>query len=37
VIVDGRILKRHGKLTAIDATQVAAEAAAAAYAIRKRV
>jgi cytosine/adenosine deaminase-related metal-dependent hydrolase len=30
VIVDGRILKRHGKLTAIDAAQVAAEASAAA-------
>jgi 5-methylthioadenosine/S-adenosylhomocysteine deaminase len=36
VIVDGRILKRHGKLTAINATQVAAEATAAALAIRKR-
>ena len=36
VIVDGRILKRHGKLTAIDATQVAAEATAAALAIQKR-
>ena len=28
VIVDGRILKRHGKLTAIDITRVAAEATA---------
>jgi 5-methylthioadenosine/S-adenosylhomocysteine deaminase len=36
VIVDGRILKRHGKLTAIDALQVAAEATAAAQAIRRR-
>jgi cytosine/adenosine deaminase-related metal-dependent hydrolase len=36
VVVDGRILKRHGKLTAINATQVAAEATAAAMAIRKR-
>lgn len=37
VVVDGRILKRHGKLTAIDAAQVAAEATATADAIRRRV
>jgi 5-methylthioadenosine/S-adenosylhomocysteine deaminase len=36
VIVDGRILKRHGKMTAINLAQVAAEATAAAYAIRNR-
>jgi cytosine/adenosine deaminase-related metal-dependent hydrolase len=36
VIVDGRILKRHGKLTAIDVTRVAAEATAASRAIRLR-
>ncbi len=36
VIVDGRILKRHGKLTAIDEARVAAEAAAASRAIRSR-
>ena len=36
VIVDGRILKRHGKLTAIDITRVAAEATAASRGIRQR-
>jgi 5-methylthioadenosine/S-adenosylhomocysteine deaminase len=36
VIVDGRILKRHGRLTAIDTARVAAEAAAASRAIRNR-
>jgi 5-methylthioadenosine/S-adenosylhomocysteine deaminase len=36
VIVDGRILKRHGKLTAIDEARVAAEATAASRAIRRR-
>jgi 5-methylthioadenosine/S-adenosylhomocysteine deaminase len=36
VIVDGRILKRHGKLTAIDEARVAAEAAATSRAIRLR-
>jgi len=36
VIVDGRILKRHGRLTAIDASQVVAEATAAARAVRAR-
>jgi cytosine/adenosine deaminase-related metal-dependent hydrolase len=36
VIVDGRILKRHGKLTAIDERRVAAEATAASRAIRLR-
>jgi cytosine/adenosine deaminase-related metal-dependent hydrolase len=36
VVVDGRILKRHGKLTAIDSAQVVAEATAAASAIRRR-
>jgi cytosine/adenosine deaminase-related metal-dependent hydrolase len=36
VIVDGRILKRHGKFTAIDASQVVAEATAAALAVRAR-
>jgi 5-methylthioadenosine/S-adenosylhomocysteine deaminase len=36
VIVDGRILKRHGRLTAIDAPRIAAEASAAARAIRNR-
>jgi cytosine/adenosine deaminase-related metal-dependent hydrolase len=36
VIVDGRILKRHGRLTAINELQVAAEATAASRAIRLR-
>ena len=36
VIVDGRILKRHGRLTAVDTARVAAEAAAASRAIRAR-
>ena len=36
VVVDGRILKRHGKLTALDVEAVAAEAAAANAALRKR-
>jgi cytosine/adenosine deaminase-related metal-dependent hydrolase len=36
VVVDGRILKRHGKLTAIDARRVVNEAAAARAALLKR-
>ncbi len=37
VVVDGRILKRHGKLTALDVRKaIAAEAAAANAALRKR-
>lgn len=36
VVVDGRILKRHGKLTALDVEAIAAEAAAANAALRKR-
>jgi cytosine/adenosine deaminase-related metal-dependent hydrolase len=36
VMVDGRILKRGGKLTAMNAVQVAEEAAAANAALRKR-
>jgi 5-methylthioadenosine/S-adenosylhomocysteine deaminase len=36
VVVDGRILKRHGKLTALDKRQVISEASAALTAIRKR-
>ena len=36
VIVDGRILKRHGKMTALDINRVAAEASAASRAIRSR-
>ena len=36
VMVDGRILKRGGKLTAVNTGQVAAEAAAANAALRKR-
>jgi len=36
VMVDGRILKRGGRLTAIDTAQVAAEARAALAALRKR-
>jgi hypothetical protein len=35
-VVDGRILKRHGKLTAIDARSVVREAAAARAALLKR-
>jgi cytosine/adenosine deaminase-related metal-dependent hydrolase len=36
VVVDGRILKRHGKLTALDVRRVVAEAAAARTALLKR-
>jgi len=36
VMVDGRILKRGGKLTAMNAAQIASEAAAANAALRKR-
>ncbi|HEX3505826.1 MAG TPA: amidohydrolase family protein [Xanthobacteraceae bacterium] len=36
VMVDGRILKRHGKLTALDADAIVADAAAANAALRKR-
>jgi cytosine/adenosine deaminase-related metal-dependent hydrolase len=36
VMVDGRILKRNGKLTALNATQIAKEAAEANVAVRKR-
>jgi cytosine/adenosine deaminase-related metal-dependent hydrolase len=36
VMVDGRILKRGGKLTAIDTGQMASEARAALAALRKR-
>jgi 5-methylthioadenosine/S-adenosylhomocysteine deaminase len=36
VVVDGRILKRGGKLTALDGAQVVREAAAANLAVRKR-
>jgi 5-methylthioadenosine/S-adenosylhomocysteine deaminase len=36
VVVDGRILKRHGKLTALDIEGIAADAAAANAALRKR-
>ena len=36
VVVDGRILKRGGKLTAVNTLQVAAEAAAANATLRKR-
>ena len=36
VIVDGRILKRAGKLTAMNPVQIATEAAAANLALRKR-
>jgi hypothetical protein len=35
-MVDGRTLKRGGKLTALNATQIAEEAAAANAALRKR-
>jgi cytosine/adenosine deaminase-related metal-dependent hydrolase len=36
VIVDGRILKRGGKLTSIDTDQVLTDAAASLEAVRKR-
>jgi 5-methylthioadenosine/S-adenosylhomocysteine deaminase len=36
VIIDGRILKRAGKLTAMKPVQIATEAAAANLALRKR-
>jgi cytosine/adenosine deaminase-related metal-dependent hydrolase len=36
VVVDGRILKRHGKLTALDVDGIVADAAAANAALRKR-
>jgi len=36
VMVDGRILKRGGKLTAMNAAQIVKEAAAANAALRKR-
>ena len=36
VMVDGRILKRAGKLTAMNAAQIAVEAAAANLALRRR-
>jgi 5-methylthioadenosine/S-adenosylhomocysteine deaminase len=36
VMVDGRILKRNGKLTALNATQIAKDAAEANAAVRKR-
>jgi cytosine/adenosine deaminase-related metal-dependent hydrolase len=36
VIVDGRVLKRHGKLTAIDTRRVTSEASAALAGIKKR-
>jgi 5-methylthioadenosine/S-adenosylhomocysteine deaminase len=36
VVVDGRILKRSGKLTAINPAQVASEAGAALAALKKR-
>jgi 5-methylthioadenosine/S-adenosylhomocysteine deaminase len=36
VMVDGRILKRNGKLTAMNAAQIASEAAAANMALRQR-
>jgi 5-methylthioadenosine/S-adenosylhomocysteine deaminase len=36
VVVDGRVLKRRGKLTAIDPAQVVSEASAALAAVRKR-
>jgi len=36
VMVDGRILKERGRLTAIDVGQVVREAAAANAAVRKR-
>jgi cytosine/adenosine deaminase-related metal-dependent hydrolase len=37
VLVDGRILKRHGKLTAVDADQVVREAAQSMREIDRRV
>jgi 5-methylthioadenosine/S-adenosylhomocysteine deaminase len=36
VIVDGRVLKRAGKFTALDTDQVLADAAASLEAVRKR-
>ena len=36
VVVDGRILKRGGKLTVLNAAQIAKEAAAASTALRQR-
>ncbi|MGH8648023.1 MAG: amidohydrolase family protein, partial [Burkholderiales bacterium] len=36
VVVDGRILKRHGRLTAVNVEQVVSEASAALTALRKR-
>ena len=36
VVVDGRILKRRGKLTALDPGQVVADASAALTGVRKR-
>jgi cytosine/adenosine deaminase-related metal-dependent hydrolase len=36
VVIDGRILKRGGKLTAMNAEQIAVEANAASQALRKR-
>jgi cytosine/adenosine deaminase-related metal-dependent hydrolase len=36
VVVDGRILKRGGKFVALNAAQIATEAAAANAALRKR-
>ena len=36
VVVDGRILKRNGKLTAMNADTIVKEAAAAHVALRKR-
>ena len=36
VVVDGRILKRRGKLTAFDTRQVVGQASAALTAVRKR-
>ena len=36
VVVDGRILKRNGRLTALNVQQIVKEAAAANVALRKR-
>jgi cytosine/adenosine deaminase-related metal-dependent hydrolase len=36
VMVDGRILKRRGRLTAVDVGQLASETSAALAAVRKR-
>jgi 5-methylthioadenosine/S-adenosylhomocysteine deaminase len=36
VVVDGRILKRHGRLVAVDANRITADAAAASFQVRKR-